>query len=292
MLSRFVEHVIYRLSMRAHSPANASELSHREATFSKAGYQHWRRSELESQFTKFFDVSSLRGRRVLDFGCGSGDLSFFAASAGAAEVIGTELSQRDAAQAEHRRADLGLTNLRIVHETNPSAIGLPDHTVDVLLCFDVLEHIMEYERIVAEWRRVLAPGGRVLIWWSVYWHPYGHHLQTMIPLPWVHALLNDEALMRVCAKIYDNPKFRPRIWHFDADGQRVENPYRGVTRFTDLNRLTIKKFERVLRSAGLVIARRDIQPFTGRRLAWLKRTLVRLRPDFFCSCVAYEITVP
>lgn len=291
-MPRFVESVVFGLSMRSHVAGNTSELSHRKATFSVAAYQQWRQSGLEAQFKKHFDVTSLREKRVLDFGCGSGALTFFAAKAGAADVIGTELSQKQVNQAERQLEKLQLSNVQFVRESNPKVINLPNQSIDTILCFDVLEHVMEYERIVHEWRRVLAPGGRILIWWSVYWHPYGHHLQTMIPLPWVHVFLNDAALNRVCAKIYDSPRFQPRIWHFDAGGRRKSNPYQGSSRFGDLNKLTIKQFEQVVQASGLVITRRDIPPFNGQRLAWLKRALVRLSPDFFSSCVIYEIAVP
>lgn len=292
MLTRPIESAVFNLSMRAHVPGNMSERSHHEATFSTADYQLWRQSELETQFAANFNAVFLHGKRVLDFGCGSGDLSFFAAKAGAADVIGTELSQKDVALAERERVRLGLSNVRIIREPDPKVISLPDQSVDTILCFDVLEHVMDYEQIVHEWRRVLAPAGRILIWWVPYWHPYGHHLHTMIPLPWVHAILNDAALSRVCARIYDNPNFQPRIWHYGADGKRLDNPYRNQTRFGDLNKLTIRKFEQTARRAGLKIDRREFQPFTGDRLARLKRALIRLPwPDAFTSCVVYEITL-
>ncbi len=289
-LSSAIEDVVFRLSMRAHRPDNASPLSHREATFSVEAYDDWRCGELSAQFRGEFDVGLIRGKRVLDFGCGSGDLSFFAADAGAAGVVGIDLSSDLIDRAEARRTGVPSGDIiRFARELKTDSISLPDASVDVILCFDVLEHIMEYERIIGEWRRVLAPGGRVLIWWSVWWHPYGHHLHTMIPLPWVHAVLDDAAMHRVCARIYDSPHFRPRLWHLDAEGRRKPNPHVGATTGY-LNRLTISGFERAVRRAGLRVERKTVHPFSGQRLGGIKRALARLPwPDAFCSHVAYEI---
>ncbi len=165
--------------------------------------------------------------------------------------------------------------------------------MDVIVCFDVMEHVMEYEAIVREWARILAPGGLVLIWWSVWWHPYGHHLHTLIPLPWVHLMMSDESLFRVCARIYDTPQFQPRIWHFDEGGSRKSNPYKGRKSFDDLNKLTIRRFDQTVIGAGLQLRRKQINSFGGSTLPGLKRFLAHSHwPDFFCSSAVYELERP
>jgi SAM-dependent methyltransferase len=282
----FVEEAVFRLSMRAHRPNNTSDLSHRPATFSLDAYSEWRSSGLQRNFDKFFDRKLLENKRVCDFGCGGGELSLLAADYGASSVIGTDLNERFVREAKQHAK--GHHNVEFVLETDDTGISLHDGSVDVMLCFDVVEHIMAYEQVFREWRRVLAPDGRVLIWWSVWWHPYGHHLQTMMPLPWIHALMSDDAMLRVAARIYDRREFRPRFWHFDDQGKRVPNPYRNAP-FRNINKLTIRGFENAVTAAGLRIVRRDVIPFSG-KLAAIKRLLARspLR-DFFCACVIYEL---
>jgi SAM-dependent methyltransferase len=281
-----VEEAVFRLSMWAHRPNNTSDLSHRPATFSLDAYTEWRSSGLRENFDKFFERRVLENRRVCDFGCGGGELSLLAADYGASRVIGTDLNERFIREAKQRAK--GHNNVEFVLETDDARISLPDTSVDVILCFDVVEHIMAYEQIFHEWRRVLAPYGHVLIWWSVWWHPYGHHLQTMMPLPWIHVFMSDHAMLRVAARIYDRPEFRPRFWHFDDQGQRVPNPYRNAP-FRNINKLTIRSFENSVTTAGLRVVRRDVIPFTGKLVA-IKRLLSRspLR-DFFCACVIYEL---
>ena len=58
----------------------------------------------------------------------------------------------------------------------------------------MLEHVMEYQSIVREWARILTPGGKILIMRSAYL--YGHHLHTIVPLPWIHMVLDPAALPR------------------------------------------------------------------------------------------------
>lgn len=290
MIGKVAEELVFRVSMRAHRPDNSSELSQRKATLDETDYDVWRKSELEGQYVANFDTALLAGKRVVDFGCGAGDLAFFAARSGAANVTGVDLRAAVIARAERRREELGLEGIRFDAASDPKRIDLPDGSADTILCFDVLEHIMCYREVFAEWRRVLAPGGRILIWWSVYWHPYGHHLQTMIPIPWVHAFVSEPVLYRVMARIYDHPRYRKRYWHFDDEGQPKPNPYRGQSRNGYLNQLTIAGFERELTRVGLAVAAKKVHPFSGSRLAGLKRMLARLPwPDPFCACVTYEI---
>lgn len=289
MIRRLLEEVVFRLSMPAHSGSPKGDLSHRPATFSADKYDDWRKESLKSQFETYFDWGLIRGKRVLDFGCGTGPLTLLCAQNGAHSVIGLDLSTKSIARARSTPRDPSL-KVDFILEESTTKIPLPDNSVDVIVCFDVMEHVMDYEAIIAEWARVLAPGGCVLIWWSVWWHPYGHHLHTMIPLPWVHALMSDESLFRVCARIYDTPQFQPRIWHFEEDGSRKPNPYQGRVRFDDLNKLTIRRFDEIVARSGLQQRRKQIDPFTGSSFAGLKRWLAQSRwPDFFCACAVYEL---
>jgi SAM-dependent methyltransferase len=289
MIRRLMEEAVFRCSMPTHNGRPKGDLSHRPATFSADKYDEWRADSLRSQFEAYFNWDLIRGKRVLDFGCGTGPLSLLCAQNGARSVLGIDLA---ADRVERAREICGKDNpnLSFCLEEHTDRISLPDNSVDVIVCFDVMEHVMDYEAIMREWARVLAPGGCVLIWWSVWWHPYGHHLHTMIPLPWVHVFMSDESLFRVCARIYDTPQFQPRIWHFDAAGKRKANPYKGRVYFDDLNKLTIAGFDKVVAKVGLWPRRKQINPFTGSTLSAVKGLLARSRwRDFFCSSAVYEL---
>ena len=49
-------------------------------------------------------------------------------------------------------------NLRFVHATAEES-GLPDQSVDVVICNQVYEHVDDPQRLISEIRRMLRPGG-------------------------------------------------------------------------------------------------------------------------------------
>ncbi len=255
-------------------------------------YDEWRRESLEDQFLKLFDRQSIEGKRVLDFGCGSGALSLVVARLGAGSVLGVDLSAKAIERAKKAAEDAHI-NAEFQQAEHTDCIELPDQSVDVVLCFDVLEHVMAYEQIIPEWKRVLRPGGRILIWWSPYFHPYGHHLHTYAPIPWVHVFCTEKVVYKVCSKMINLPEFRPPYWDLDAHGNRIDR-FAGVESSSYLNHLTIAKFERLCVADGLHFARREFHTFSAlKKLPAINAvlTLPGLR-EFFSAYAVYEITTP
>jgi ubiquinone/menaquinone biosynthesis C-methylase UbiE len=262
------------------------------ATFDAEAYHRWRVKELERQFAEHFDAAELAGMDVLDFGCGSGALSVMACEAGAKSVAGVDLNAALIEQAKGLCASRDLkTPARFIVASDSKKIDLPDGTIDVILCFDVLEHILDYQDVIAEWRRVLRAGGRVFIWWVPWLNPYGHHIESLVPLPWAHVFFSDRVLIDTCARIYDLQEFKPRWWDLDERGAKKPNKWRRLERLPDLNRLTIARFENICRDVGLKIERREIVGFGGSSAARLTRFLAHLPAlrEYFCSRAIYRL---
>ncbi len=101
-----------------------------------------------------------RASRILDLGCGHGALVHFAREAGYDRVRGVDASAEQVAAA---RA-LGIEGVE--HgDLLASVAALPDASQDVVVAFDVVEHL-DSERLIAlvdHVRRVLAPGGRWIL---------------------------------------------------------------------------------------------------------------------------------
>jgi SAM-dependent methyltransferase len=286
-LTRLADTLVYKLAMHR---LRADNRLTKAATCSEGAFSDWRDEELHRQWFENFTAGHVRGKRVLDLGCGTGGLTFLVRDLGASHVTGIDLSDRqlDTANSEARKRDL--TDV-VFRRGEVDRIPAANGSAEVILCFDVMEHVMEYEAVIREWERVLAPGGRVLLWWEPWGYPYSHHLGTMLPLPWAHFLMSGKMMYRVCARVYDDPAFTPSFWHLDENGNRKPNPYVGMQRAGDLNRLTTWKFERVCRRCGLRIARREFHAFRGHRFRLLKRALASIPrlQEFFSSYTIYEV---
>jgi 2-polyprenyl-6-hydroxyphenyl methylase / 3-demethylubiquinone-9 3-methyltransferase len=109
---------------------------------------------------KFFDRQiDWRGKDVLDLGCAGGFMAEALAQRGA-NVTGIDPAA-DAIAAARRHAQA--SGLRIRYDTGVGE-ALPYNAVsfDAVVCVDVLEHVTDLHKVMAEVARTLRPGGLFL----------------------------------------------------------------------------------------------------------------------------------
>jgi ubiquinone/menaquinone biosynthesis C-methylase UbiE len=95
--------------------------------------------------------------RVLDLGFGTGDLTADLATV-APQITGAEVAEAALARARRRHPRL---DLRLVAIDGP--LPFDDGAFDVVWSSEVIEHVADTARWLSEVRRVLAPGGRLLL---------------------------------------------------------------------------------------------------------------------------------
>jgi ubiquinone/menaquinone biosynthesis C-methylase UbiE len=103
-------------------------------------------------------MPDLQGKRVLDLGCGFGWFCRWARQAGAAGILGLDVSENMLARARATDPDAAVTYARADLET----LDLPPASVDLAYSSLALHYIADLEGLVAQIHRALAPGGRLV----------------------------------------------------------------------------------------------------------------------------------
>lgn len=98
------------------------------------------------------------GLRVLDLGCGDG----WAAEEAPGDVAwtGAEIAEAALARAHIRSHPPGASWVRVEED---AALPFPDAAFDLVWCSETLEHVADTARFLAQARRVLRPGGELLV---------------------------------------------------------------------------------------------------------------------------------
>jgi SAM-dependent methyltransferase len=103
-----------------------------------------------------FAARFVRRKRVLDIACGEGYGAAGLTRAGAASVVGVDLSPKVCA---HARVKYKI-DARV---GDAQAIPLPDRSVDVVVSFETIEHVSDPVAFLRECARVLVPDGRLIV---------------------------------------------------------------------------------------------------------------------------------
>jgi ubiquinone/menaquinone biosynthesis C-methylase UbiE len=112
-------------------------------------------------------LGDVRGKYLLDLGCGAGENSVYFAKLGAKCVatdyspgmveVALKLAEANQVQVEGRTI-------------NAMAIDFPDNTFDIIYASNLLHHIPDPRLTLTEMHRVLKPGGK-----ACFWDPLKHN---------------------------------------------------------------------------------------------------------------------
>ena len=109
-------------------------------------------------FSGLIDLESVRGKDVLEIGCGTGVHARILAAAGA-RLTAIDLTPT-AVELTRRRLDLAGLDATVL-EADAEALDFPDASFDFVWSWGVIHHSRSTERVVEEIARVLRPGGRL-----------------------------------------------------------------------------------------------------------------------------------
>jgi SAM-dependent methyltransferase len=185
--------------------------------------------EYEEQILPMAAANLAGARRVLDVGCGDGQVSRLAARLGAT-VVGVDPTWNQLTVAAQRAG--GPSFLRA------GADGLPfrDGSFDVVVACLVFEHIEAVDAAIAEVARVLEPGGRFLFFLN-------------------HPLLQTPNSGWIDDQVLDPPEQYWRIGPYLIEDQTIEQVEKGV--FIPFIHRPLSRYVNALADNGLLLERME-----------------------------------
>jgi 2-polyprenyl-6-hydroxyphenyl methylase/3-demethylubiquinone-9 3-methyltransferase len=140
---------------------------HELAKFSELAHRWW---DKESDFRPLHEINPLRldwidgqvvlkGKRVLDVGCGGGILADSMARRGA-DVLGIDLAGKALKVAQLHAIEAATPQVEYREIAVEALAADVPETFDVVTCMEMLEHVPDPQAIVIACARLLKPGGR------------------------------------------------------------------------------------------------------------------------------------
>lgn len=148
---------------------------------SDVGYWRRRHAGYHDAVTSLARYHVPRGARVLEVGCGTGDLL---AALEPSVGVGVDLSGEMVREASRRYPSLRF------HRMPAERLELPGQTFDYIVLSDLLGYLYDIRLVFDRLALVSHPGTRVVIhWYSRLWQPVVHlleHLGLKVPLPYLN----------------------------------------------------------------------------------------------------------
>lgn len=149
-------------------------------------------------------VSSLRGRRLLDVGCGDGTFTI-PAGQHYEQVCGIDIQEKNIAIFRSKLVDSGKFHISVM---SASQLAFPSCYFDTVLSIEAFEHIEDAQSAASECHRVLVAGGELVVTVPNRWFPCENHggkivgiKFTRLPLvtyfPWLHDRVADARVYTV-----------------------------------------------------------------------------------------------
>jgi SAM-dependent methyltransferase len=187
----------------------------------------------------------IAGKDVLDFGCGTGRQVIAMAQQGARSVVGIDTNTKLLAPAERLARDAGVSD-RVAFLKSFDEADRP--RFDVIISQNSMEHFPDPSGVLEQMKALLRTGGAILISFSAPWYsPAGSHMHFFTRLPWVNLLFSEKTVMKV------RKRYRPN------GGDHYED--------VGLNRMSVRKFERLIQTTGFYVEYRRYDGVKGLDIA-------------------------
>ncbi len=242
-----------------------------------AGYRRYIARQYESSrgyFAKFprFDV---RGKSVLEIGCGTGGRAAYLATRGARRVVGADINANEIEIAKRLVSELypttlGTLEFHVSRENEALDVG----QFDVVVLADVMEHVVSPAKMMRLAYNYTAPGGTFFFSVLGFFHYAGSHIDL---LPFANLLFSDETILNVVRAQVSRPDYVPDRFDSDPPIDR----WRGLYDLRDrpgehLNKITLREIKKLVRYSPFQSSHMSVVGF-GHKHPLLKLTDVLRR---------------
>lgn len=210
-------------------------------------------------------LEGIKDKTILDYGCGPGYQAVAMAGRGAKSVVGIDINQTWLERARALAAENKVEDRVSFSEAGAFLENISNQEkFDVVLCCGSFEHFADPAKELANMKLLTRPGGKIFITFAEPWlSPRGSHMSNFCKLPYVNVFFSEKTVMAVRSRFKDD------------GAKRYEDIVSG------LNRMTLAKFERIIRNSGLTV---EHQNFFATKNLPLVKSIPYLR-EFLVSAV-------
>jgi ubiquinone/menaquinone biosynthesis C-methylase UbiE len=208
------------------------------------------------------DLSIFDHKEVLDAGCGwGGKMIYYAGHSKLRSISGFDLPEvYDPAVSYEYARQKRITNC-IFKNGYAEDIPFPNEAFDLIIMEDVMEHVREPQKVLAECYRVLRNSGMIILKFPSIKMMYAHHLDRAIIFPGLHYLLS----LKTWARGLNYLLVRGREeYHFEPFEEVVVSKFSKWPVTNSLNGLDFKSFVDLVNRSGFVVNTLECRPF-GRK---------------------------
>ena len=202
-------------------------------------------------------IQDLLDKDVLDIGCGHGGrTAYYLLQGNPRSIVGVEINSVRVGVARESVNKI-CDDKRITFDVGVGEqLPFADGSFDIILSYDVFEHVQDLPRVLQECYRVLKPGGRVYALFPPYFGPRAHHLDFITSLPFLHHVFSPQTLVKAANQILkEQPQLR------DESLPMPVCSYQGRQVLPRLNGTTERDFRRLVAASPFEEAQITLLPF-------------------------------
>lgn len=204
----------------------------------------------------YFDGKfKISGDLLLDLGCGFGGRTLAFQERLGGTCIGVDIDPRASIAGLHLTESMG-TRACLFATAVAEFLPFTDNSFDAVLCYDVMEHVQDLTKTMAEIYRVLKPRGLLFTVFPPFFHPQGSHLEGYVSrTPYAHLFFPSRILLQAIDELIKER----------GDGYRPQQ-LRPCDRLYSLNGTTIRSFRRILEKSNFEVLQLEFLPLLNRMI--------------------------